>query len=130
MRRILSLTAVLLVLTQALAAAVPMLHQPEPPKATHAHGKHDCCPKAVVEVRDCCTRIVACPHQRHSAGACCCVESGDTAVPARKTISNANPAMAGIVATLPGESTSQDWSPAAALGSPPDNSPLVLVLRN
>jgi len=129
-KRLLSITAVLLVLAQALAAAVPMLHPTAAAKTTHAHGKHDCCPKPVVEVRNCCPLTVTCPHQQHSAGTCCCADSGDTPVPSRKTIGNAGPALAQLVAALPDKIASRYQSSTAPSEPPPDNSPPVLVLRN
>ena len=129
MRRTLSIAAAILVLTQALAAGVPMLHQPPPPKA-HVHAGHECCPKPVVEVRNCCPTTVACPQRNHSAGACCCAESGGTAVPSRKVIGNVVPAVVPLAIVYSLNDAQQGWALAWSSGPPLDNSPPILVLRN
>ena len=130
MRRLLSIAAVLLLVTQAVMASVPMLHQPVAPphKAAHAKSAHDCCPKPVVKAKDCCPRAISCPHPNHGARACCCAESGETAVPSRRIVVNAV-----VVPTV--RLFDKDRRAGGALdanpgGSPLDNSPPVLVLRN
>ena len=128
MRRTLSIAAALLVLTQALAAGVPMLHQPAAMPATHQHGRHDCCRKPVVEVRNCCPKTVACPQQQHAAGACCCAESSPSSSPVRKAVPVSD---AGAVEVVVNPKTGQtDEIINGPRAVPLDNSPPVLVLRN
>lgn len=128
MRRVLAIVVAVLIVTQALSAAVPMLHTPAPIPKAHHHGAHDCCPKPVVQVRDCCPRTVACPHQDHSAGACCCSESNPTSVPTRKV---APAPHADAVEFIMNPNTGQtDEVIHGGRGAPLDNSPPVLVLRN
>ena len=130
MRRILSIAAAVLVLAQALAASVPMLHPPAAQKAVHQHGKHDCCPKPVVEVRNCCPKVIACPHQKHSAGACCCAESGGAAIPSRKTMGDLGPAVTALPSAADPYDVQHGWMAVNSPGPPLDNSPPILVLRN
>jgi hypothetical protein len=128
MRRVWAISLAVLIVTQALSAAVPMLHTPAPAKPAHHHGAHDCCPKPVVQVRNCCPKTVACPHQNHSAGACCCAESNPSSVPTRKAAPIPD---AGAVEFVINPNTGRaDEVIHGTRGAPLDNSPPVLVLRN
>ena len=124
-----AIAAMLLLLAQAMTASVPMLHPAPAQQSHHAHGKHDCCPKPVVKMADCCPRAVACPHQDHGAGACCCAESGETAVPSRiqGSVSPLATATAPAAQSPKSDVNARSSSPDQA---PLDNSPPVLVLRN
>ncbi len=128
MRRVLIIAVAMLIVTQALTAAVPMLHMLAPVKPAHQHGAHDCCPKPVVQVRDCCPKTVACPHQGHSAGACCCSESNPSSAPVRKAAPVPD---AGPVEFIMNPKTGQpDETIHGSRAVPLDNSPPVLPLRN
>jgi hypothetical protein len=129
MRRALSIAAMLLLLAQAVAASVPMIHpaQPAPMKA-HAHGKHDCCPPPKFTAPECCPRAVACAMRHHGAGACCCAGPEETAAPTRQSTAPV-PAAYPAAASIP--SPPSLYGDAAIAGRIPlDNSPPVLVLRN
>src|SRR5690242_5644956 len=129
MRRIFSIALVVLVLAQTLMAATPMLHGTSPVKKAHEHGAHDCCPKPVVQVRNCCPKTIACPHQGHAAGACCCAESNTPGLLTRKTVINTDAAISAPL-DLNNDAVIAGTSSSPPVEIPPDNSPPVLVLRN
>ena len=129
MRRTFSIAVVVLVLTHALMAATPMLHGNSPVKKAQGHGAHDCCPKPVVQVRECCPKTIGCPHQGHGAGACCCAESNTPGLLTRRTVIHVD-ASIGTPMDMNHDAAIAGISSSPPVDIPPDNSPPVLVLRN